>query len=180
MDVLVESIEIALEIERWRRGLLSFRSVLEKPLATDARAMYPLLRAEPTFFPPINHSKHSAARLVGPKALRHGQYDERCGDQAAGSQGQGRCQADQRAVYGGEGAAAPRQGGGPGSHAEHAASADVLLGKLGYGTVSECVDACTPFVFGTFLSFAFQLFLLFLKFINANFWMIVSSTSALH
>lgn len=60
------------------------------------------------------------------------------------------------------------------------ALADVLLGKLGYGTVSECVDACTPFVFGTFLSFAFQLFLLFLKFINANFWMIVSSTSALH
>ncbi|KAH8100949.1 hypothetical protein BXZ70DRAFT_988629 [Cristinia sonorae] len=27
------------------------------------------------------------------------------------------------------------------------AVADVLLGKLGYGTVSECVDACTPFVF---------------------------------
>ena len=25
---------------------------------------------------------------------------------------------------------------------------DVLLGKLGYGTVSECVDACTPFVYG--------------------------------
>ncbi|KAF8896121.1 hypothetical protein BD779DRAFT_562934 [Infundibulicybe gibba] len=24
---------------------------------------------------------------------------------------------------------------------------DVLLGKLGYGTVSECVDACTPFVY---------------------------------
>ncbi|KAG2341845.1 hypothetical protein BDR05DRAFT_964912 [Suillus weaverae] len=23
--------------------------------------------------------------------------------------------------------------------------ADVLLGKLGYGTVSECVDSCTPF-----------------------------------
>ena len=28
------------------------------------------------------------------------------------------------------------------------AVADVLLGKLGYGTVSECVDACTPFVYG--------------------------------
>lgn len=27
------------------------------------------------------------------------------------------------------------------------AVADVLLGKLGYGTVAECVDACTPFVF---------------------------------
>lgn len=27
------------------------------------------------------------------------------------------------------------------------AVADVLLGKLGYGTVSECVDAATPFVF---------------------------------
>ncbi|KAI0091036.1 hypothetical protein BDY19DRAFT_984075 [Irpex rosettiformis] len=27
------------------------------------------------------------------------------------------------------------------------AIADVLLGKLGYGTVSECVDACTPFVY---------------------------------
>ncbi|KAI0342725.1 hypothetical protein BDW22DRAFT_1357213 [Trametopsis cervina] len=27
------------------------------------------------------------------------------------------------------------------------ALADVLLGKLGYGTVSECVDACTPFVY---------------------------------
>ncbi|CAL1716937.1 unnamed protein product [Somion occarium] len=27
------------------------------------------------------------------------------------------------------------------------AVADVLLGKLGYGTVSECVDSCTPFVF---------------------------------
>ncbi|TFK79670.1 hypothetical protein K466DRAFT_592274 [Polyporus arcularius HHB13444] len=27
------------------------------------------------------------------------------------------------------------------------ATADVLLGKLGYGTVSECVDACTPFVY---------------------------------
>ncbi|KAI0822506.1 hypothetical protein BC628DRAFT_663676 [Trametes gibbosa] len=27
------------------------------------------------------------------------------------------------------------------------AAADVLLGKLGYGTVSECVDACTPFVY---------------------------------
>ncbi|KAF9000646.1 hypothetical protein BDQ17DRAFT_1205065, partial [Cyathus striatus] len=27
------------------------------------------------------------------------------------------------------------------------ASADVLLGKLGYGTVSECVDSCTPFVY---------------------------------
>ncbi|PPQ69179.1 hypothetical protein CVT24_000027 [Panaeolus cyanescens] len=27
------------------------------------------------------------------------------------------------------------------------AVADVLLGKLGYGTVSECVDACTPFVY---------------------------------
>lgn len=25
---------------------------------------------------------------------------------------------------------------------------DVLLGKLGYGTVSECVDACTPMIFG--------------------------------
>jgi hypothetical protein len=25
---------------------------------------------------------------------------------------------------------------------------DVVLGKLGYGTVSECVDACTPFVYG--------------------------------
>ncbi|KAJ2917439.1 hypothetical protein MD484_g2995, partial [Candolleomyces efflorescens] len=25
--------------------------------------------------------------------------------------------------------------------------ADVLLGKLGYGTVSECVDACTPFIY---------------------------------
>ncbi|KAF9526354.1 hypothetical protein CPB83DRAFT_817170 [Crepidotus variabilis] len=25
--------------------------------------------------------------------------------------------------------------------------ADVLLGKLGYGTVSECIDACTPFVY---------------------------------
>jgi len=24
---------------------------------------------------------------------------------------------------------------------------DVLLGKLGYGTVSECVDSCTPFVY---------------------------------
>jgi len=24
---------------------------------------------------------------------------------------------------------------------------DALLGKLGYGTVSECVDACTPFVY---------------------------------
>ncbi|KAI0925875.1 hypothetical protein AcW1_008191 [Taiwanofungus camphoratus] len=28
------------------------------------------------------------------------------------------------------------------------AVADVLLGKLGYGTVSECVDSCTPFVYG--------------------------------
>ncbi|KIM84213.1 hypothetical protein PILCRDRAFT_403319 [Piloderma croceum F 1598] len=28
------------------------------------------------------------------------------------------------------------------------AVADVLLGKLGYGTVSECVDNCTPFVYG--------------------------------
>jgi len=27
------------------------------------------------------------------------------------------------------------------------AIADVLLGKLGYGTVSECVDSCTPFVY---------------------------------
>ncbi|TFY57485.1 hypothetical protein EVJ58_g6990 [Rhodofomes roseus] len=27
------------------------------------------------------------------------------------------------------------------------AVADALLGKLGYGTVSECVDACTPFVY---------------------------------
>ncbi|KAL1738974.1 hypothetical protein HDZ31DRAFT_17587, partial [Schizophyllum fasciatum] len=27
------------------------------------------------------------------------------------------------------------------------AVADVLLGKLGYGTVSECIDACTPFVY---------------------------------
>ncbi|KAI0707127.1 hypothetical protein C8Q76DRAFT_629102 [Earliella scabrosa] len=27
------------------------------------------------------------------------------------------------------------------------AAADALLGKLGYGTVSECVDACTPFVY---------------------------------
>ncbi|TFK28152.1 hypothetical protein FA15DRAFT_612610 [Coprinopsis marcescibilis] len=27
------------------------------------------------------------------------------------------------------------------------AIADVLLGKLGYGTVSECVDACTPFIY---------------------------------
>ncbi|KAI9061096.1 hypothetical protein FKP32DRAFT_1655051 [Trametes sanguinea] len=27
------------------------------------------------------------------------------------------------------------------------AVADVLLGKLGYGTVSECVNACTPFVY---------------------------------
>ncbi|EJD06891.1 uncharacterized protein FOMMEDRAFT_131691 [Fomitiporia mediterranea MF3/22] len=27
------------------------------------------------------------------------------------------------------------------------ALADVLLGKLGYGTTAECVDACTPFVF---------------------------------
>ncbi|KAI0685927.1 hypothetical protein BC835DRAFT_1309732 [Cytidiella melzeri] len=27
------------------------------------------------------------------------------------------------------------------------AVAEVLLGKLGYGTVSECVDACTPFVY---------------------------------
>ncbi|KAG1819919.1 hypothetical protein EV424DRAFT_1539719 [Suillus variegatus] len=27
------------------------------------------------------------------------------------------------------------------------AVADVLLGKLGYGTVSECVDSCTPFVY---------------------------------
>ncbi|KAF8969229.1 transmembrane amino acid transporter protein-domain-containing protein [Flammula alnicola] len=27
------------------------------------------------------------------------------------------------------------------------AAGDVLLGKLGYGTVSECVDACTPFVY---------------------------------
>ncbi|TFK69693.1 hypothetical protein BDN72DRAFT_888220 [Pluteus cervinus] len=27
------------------------------------------------------------------------------------------------------------------------AVADVLLGKLGYGTTSECVDACTPFVY---------------------------------
>ncbi|KAH9944850.1 hypothetical protein B0H21DRAFT_791976 [Amylocystis lapponica] len=27
------------------------------------------------------------------------------------------------------------------------AAADVLLGKLGYGTVAECVDACTPFVY---------------------------------
>ena len=25
---------------------------------------------------------------------------------------------------------------------------DVLLGKLGYGTCAECVDACTPFVYG--------------------------------
>lgn len=25
---------------------------------------------------------------------------------------------------------------------------DVLLGKLGYGTVAECVDSCTPFVYG--------------------------------
>lgn len=27
------------------------------------------------------------------------------------------------------------------------ALADVLLGKLGYGTTAECVDACTPFVY---------------------------------
>ncbi|KAH7907611.1 hypothetical protein BJ138DRAFT_1014196 [Hygrophoropsis aurantiaca] len=27
------------------------------------------------------------------------------------------------------------------------AVADVLLGKLGYGTVSECIDSCTPFVY---------------------------------
>ncbi|KAI5823206.1 hypothetical protein K523DRAFT_344632 [Schizophyllum commune Tattone D] len=27
------------------------------------------------------------------------------------------------------------------------AVADCLLGKLGYGTVSECIDACTPFVY---------------------------------
>ncbi|KAJ6561915.1 hypothetical protein B0H19DRAFT_1143001 [Mycena capillaripes] len=27
------------------------------------------------------------------------------------------------------------------------AVADVLLGKLGYGTVAECVDSCTPFVY---------------------------------
>ncbi|KAF9466587.1 transmembrane amino acid transporter protein-domain-containing protein [Collybia nuda] len=27
------------------------------------------------------------------------------------------------------------------------AMSDVLLGKLGYGTVSECVDSCTPFVY---------------------------------
>ncbi|KAJ7471452.1 hypothetical protein B0H11DRAFT_2433424 [Mycena galericulata] len=27
------------------------------------------------------------------------------------------------------------------------AASDVLLGKLGYGTVSECVDSCTPFVY---------------------------------
>ncbi|KAH7925849.1 hypothetical protein BV22DRAFT_1128707 [Leucogyrophana mollusca] len=27
------------------------------------------------------------------------------------------------------------------------AVADVLLGKLGYGTVSECVDSCTPFIY---------------------------------
>ncbi|KAI0264345.1 hypothetical protein BC834DRAFT_882547 [Gloeopeniophorella convolvens] len=27
------------------------------------------------------------------------------------------------------------------------AAGDVLLGKLGYGTVSECVDSCTPFVY---------------------------------
>ncbi|KDQ13570.1 hypothetical protein BOTBODRAFT_371100 [Botryobasidium botryosum FD-172 SS1] len=33
---------------------------------------------------------------------------------------------------------------------------DVLLGKLGYGTVSECVDACTPMIFGG--SFAFFCF----------------------
>lgn len=26
---------------------------------------------------------------------------------------------------------------------------DVLLGKLGYGTCAECVDSCTPFVYGT-------------------------------
>lgn len=25
---------------------------------------------------------------------------------------------------------------------------DVLLGKLGYGTCAECVDSCTPFVYG--------------------------------
>lgn len=25
---------------------------------------------------------------------------------------------------------------------------DVLLGKLGYGTVAECVDSCTPFIYG--------------------------------
>lgn len=31
------------------------------------------------------------------------------------------------------------------------AAADVLLGKLGYGTVSECVDSCTPFVYGVCL-----------------------------
>ena len=32
------------------------------------------------------------------------------------------------------------------------AVADVLLGKLGYGTVSEGVDACTPFVYGNVVS----------------------------
>jgi hypothetical protein len=28
------------------------------------------------------------------------------------------------------------------------AMGDVLLGKLGYGTCAECVDSCTPFVYG--------------------------------
>ena len=36
------------------------------------------------------------------------------------------------------------------------AVADVLLGKLGYGTVSECVDAQTPFVYGEHLSPCFR------------------------
>jgi hypothetical protein len=30
------------------------------------------------------------------------------------------------------------------------AMGDVLLGKLGYGTCAECVDSCTPFVYGEF------------------------------
>lgn len=30
------------------------------------------------------------------------------------------------------------------------AMGDVLLGKLGYGTCAECVDSCTPFVYGTY------------------------------
>ena len=28
------------------------------------------------------------------------------------------------------------------------ACCDVMLGKLGYGAVAECVDSCTPFVYG--------------------------------
>ncbi|KAG6900693.1 hypothetical protein C0993_005005 [Termitomyces sp. T159_Od127] len=36
---------------------------------------------------------------------------------------------------------------------------DVLLGKLGYGTVSECVDACTPFVYGMLFGDNYPMFL---------------------